>query len=49
MRRLLRNMAYGLDPGDVSTLRDPRVIAELERRFAASAGQPSTPVGRTPS
>ncbi|MGO9499763.1 MAG: acetate--CoA ligase [Solirubrobacteraceae bacterium] len=37
MRRLLRNMAYGLDPGDVSTLRDPRVIDDLERSFAAGA------------
>ncbi|HUA43760.1 MAG TPA: acetate--CoA ligase [Solirubrobacteraceae bacterium] len=37
MRRLLRNMAYGLDPGDVTTLRDPRVIDDLERSFAAGA------------
>jgi acetyl-CoA synthetase len=36
MRRLLRNVAYGLDPGDVTTLRDPRVIDDLERRFAAA-------------
>jgi acetyl-CoA synthetase len=48
MRRLLRNMAYGLDPGDVSTLRDPRVIGELERRFARTAPAP-TPVAQTPA
>ncbi|MBV9471699.1 MAG: acetate--CoA ligase [Solirubrobacterales bacterium] len=35
MRRLLRNVAYGLDPGDVTTLRDPRVMDDLERSFAA--------------
>jgi acetyl-CoA synthetase len=39
MRRLLRNVAYGLDPGDVTTLRDPRVMDDLERRFAAGAGE----------
>ena len=37
MRRLLRNVAYGLDPGDLSTLRDPRVIDDLEVSFAAGA------------
>ena len=41
MRRLLRNVAYGLDPGDVTTLRDPRVIDDLERRFAAGDGESS--------
>jgi acetyl-CoA synthetase len=37
MRRLLRNVVYGLDPGDVSTLRDPRVIDDLELSFPAEA------------
>jgi acetyl-CoA synthetase len=39
MRRLLRNVAYGLDPGDVTTLRDPRVMDDLERSFAAETGE----------
>ena len=49
MRRLLRNVAYGLDPGDVTTLRDPRVIDDLELRFAAGAQQDSQhPATATP-
>ena len=36
MRRLLRDAAEGRDMGDVSTLRDPGVMAELQERIKAS-------------
>jgi len=35
MRRLLRDIAEGRELGDVSTLRDPAVVEELERKVAA--------------
>jgi acetyl-CoA synthetase len=35
MRRLLRDIAEGRALGDVTTLRDPAVMAELERKVAA--------------
>ncbi|HUR84415.1 MAG TPA: acetate--CoA ligase [Solirubrobacteraceae bacterium] len=35
MRRLLRDIAEGRELGDVTTLRDPDVMAELESRIAA--------------
>ncbi len=35
MRRLLRDIAEGRELGDVTTLRDPGVMAELEGRIAA--------------
>jgi len=35
MRRLLRDIAEGRELGDVTTLRDPGVMAELERKIAA--------------
>jgi acetyl-CoA synthetase len=35
MRRLLRDIAEGRELGDVTTLRDPGVMAELEERIAA--------------
>jgi acetyl-CoA synthetase len=35
MRRLLRDIAEGRPLGDVTTLRDPGVMAELERQIAA--------------
>jgi acetyl-CoA synthetase len=35
MRRLLRDIAEGRELGDVTTLRDPDVMAELEKRVAA--------------
>jgi len=37
MRRLLRDIAEGRALGDVTTLRDPGVMAELERQIAAEA------------
>ena len=36
MRRLLRDIAEGRTLGDVTTLRDPTVMAELERKIAAA-------------
>src|SRR6202012_345511 len=41
MRRLLRDIAEGRTLGDVTTLRDPAVMAELEQKVAAAraAGQ----------
>jgi acetyl-CoA synthetase len=38
MRRLLRDIADGREPGDVTTLRDPSVLAQLQQR--AAAGRP---------
>ncbi|MDP8966989.1 MAG: acetate--CoA ligase [Actinomycetota bacterium] len=35
MRRLLRDIAEGRELGDVTTLRDPSVMAQLEERIAA--------------
>src|SRR4029079_4305311 len=35
MRRLLRDIAEGRELGDVTTLRDPNVMAQLEERIAA--------------
>jgi acetyl-CoA synthetase len=35
MRRLLRDIAEGRELGDVSTLREPGVMKELEQKFAA--------------
>jgi acetyl-CoA synthetase len=35
MRRLLRDIAEGRELGDVTTLRDPEVMEELERKVAA--------------
>ncbi len=34
MRRLLRDIAEGRALGDVTTLRDPAVMAELETRIS---------------
>ena len=34
MRRLLRDIATGEDLGDVTTLRDPDVVTDVEKRFA---------------
>jgi acetyl-CoA synthetase len=38
MRRLLRDVAEGRELGDVTTLRDPGVMAELAQRVAARDG-----------
>jgi acetyl-CoA synthetase len=35
MRHLLREIAEGRELGDVTTLRDPAVMAQLEQRIAA--------------
>ncbi len=35
MRRLLRDIAQGKELGDVTTLRDPSIVEELQRRVAA--------------
>jgi len=34
MRRLLRDIAEGRELGDVTTLRDPAVMSQLEGRIA---------------
>ncbi|MCX6388639.1 MAG: acetate--CoA ligase [Solirubrobacterales bacterium] len=39
MRRLLRDIAEGRALGDVTTLRDPAVMAELEKQVAAQASE----------
>jgi acetyl-CoA synthetase len=39
MRRLLRDIAEGRALGDVTTLRDPAVMAELEQKVAAAHAQ----------
>ena len=39
MRRLLRDIAEGRELGDVTTLRDPDVMPELESRIAAEPSQ----------
>ena len=39
MRRLLRDIAEGRALGDVTTLRDPGVMAELERQIAAEGDE----------
>jgi acetyl-CoA synthetase len=39
MRRLLRDIAEGRTLGDVTTLRDPAVMAELEQKVAAARAQ----------
>ena len=31
MRRLLRDVAEGHEPGDVTTLRDPSILAQLQK------------------
>jgi acetyl-CoA synthetase len=38
MRRLLRDIAAGEPLGDLTTLRDPRVMGELEQHFVAGSG-----------
>jgi acetyl-CoA synthetase len=46
MRRLLRDIAEGRDPGDAPTLRDPSVLATLQQATkqddSESAGAPKT-------
>jgi acetyl-CoA synthetase len=39
MRRLLRDIAEGRELGDVTTLRDPDVMEQLEERIRARAGE----------
>ncbi len=39
MRRLMRDIAEGRTLGDVTTLRDPGVMAELERKVAAARAE----------
>ena len=36
MRRLLRDIAAGEHLGDVTTLRDPDVVTDVQRRFGES-------------
>ena len=43
MRRLLRDIAAGEELGDLTTLRDPRVMGELEQQFVAGAGAERSP------
>ena len=38
MRRLLRDIAEGRELGDVTTLRDPEVMEQLERKIADRQG-----------
>jgi hypothetical protein len=46
MRRLLRDIAEGRNPGDATTLRDPSVLAKLQQATTQddpeSAGAPET-------
>ena len=37
MRRLLRDIAAGEDLGDVTTLRDPDVVKDVQKQFATSS------------
>jgi len=39
MRRLLRDIAEGRELGDVTTLRDPAVMKELEAKVGAEGGE----------
>ena len=39
MRRLLRDIAEGRALGDVTTLRDPDVMAELEAKIASEQSE----------
>ena len=39
MRRLLRDIAEGRALGDVTTLRDPDVMAELEKKIAEEGAE----------
>jgi acetyl-CoA synthetase len=39
MRRLLRDIAEGRGLGDVTTLRDPTMMAELARKISAALAQ----------
>ncbi|KKL58997.1 hypothetical protein LCGC14_2219770 [marine sediment metagenome] len=39
MRRLLRDIAAGRELGDVTTLRDPTVTAQLKQKVAARQGE----------
>jgi acetyl-CoA synthetase len=39
MRRLLRDIADGRTLGDITTLRDPTVMAELEQKVAAAQAE----------
>jgi acetyl-CoA synthetase len=43
MRRLLRDIAAGEALGDLTTLRDPRVMGELEQHFVAGSGADRDP------
>jgi acetyl-CoA synthetase len=43
MRRLLRDIAAGEPLGDLTTLRDPRVMGELEQHFVAGSGADRQP------
>ena len=38
MRRLLRDIAEGRELGDVTTLRDPGVMKDLEGKFGSENG-----------
>jgi acetyl-CoA synthetase len=44
MRRLLRDIAEGRELGDVTTLGDPAVMAELQRRFQGRDAEERRPV-----
>jgi acetyl-CoA synthetase len=39
MRRLLRDIAEGRELGDVTTLRDPGVMKDLEEKFGSEDGE----------
>jgi acetyl-CoA synthetase len=43
MRRLLRDIGAGEELGDLTTLRDPRVMGELEQHFVAGSGADRQP------
>ena len=48
MRRLLRDIAEGRALGDVTTLRDPDVVARLGEAIAAAATRSSRPAELRP-
>ena len=48
MRRLLRDVAEGRDLGDTTTLADPTVVSEIQRRAAeAPPRMTHQPMGET--
>ena len=49
MRRLLRDIAEGRELGDVTTLRDPEVMEQLEEKVEERQADRRTGRGRNPA